>query len=245
VLSEGEHRAVAIAAMLAECGLQGSAFPIVFDDPVSSLDHRYRGRVAARLAEESRSRQVIVLTHDVFFVTELQAQAETKGLPVVIQGLRRMGDAAGIADGGQPWQTMTVEQRLQWCDGERARLSRVLGDEGESAAYATGVGNLVDRLRSTWERAIEERVFNKVVTRFQHSVKVERLESVVFSDPDFAKIMAARDRLSALTPAHDEAAGAAKPMATPDDLKTEINELRTFVTGLKTRQKAAKTSRLA
>ncbi len=245
VLSEGEHRAVAVAAMLAECGLQGSNFPIVFDDPVSSLDHRYRARVAERLAEEAQCRQVIVLTHDIFFMAELQSHAESKGVTISVQGLRRSAGATGIADGGQPWQTMTVEQRLQWADQERAGLSRMYEEEGESRAYVSGVGNLVDRLRSTWERAIEERVFNRVVTRYQNSVKVERLEKVVFADPDFATIMAARDRLSGMTPAHDEAAGASRPPASPDDLKREIDELRGFVAQLKTRQKAAKASRVS
>ena len=229
--------------MLAECGLRGADFPIVFDDPVSSLDHRYRCRVAERLAEEANDRQVIVFTHDVFFLTELQSYAEARQVPISIQGLRRLSSATGITDGTQPWHAMKVDQRLHWSDQERARLSRLHEDEGESEAYVFGVGTLVDRLRSTWERAIEERVFNQVVTRFQNSVKVERLESVVFSDADFATIMAARDRLSGLTPAHDEAEGASKPPASPDDLKKEIDELRAFVAELKSRQKEAKKSR--
>ena len=40
---------------------------IVFDDPVLSLDHRWRKRVAKRLVEETKNRQVIVLTHDLVF----------------------------------------------------------------------------------------------------------------------------------------------------------------------------------
>lgn len=245
VLSEGEHRAVAIAAMLAECGLQGDGFPIILDDPVCSLDHRYRERVAARLVKESEHRQVIVLTHDVFFLTELQMQAFSRGLNVEMRSVRRIGSATGVCDGDQPWRTMTVEQRLQWCDEELARLKKVLADEGDSEAYVARVGYVVDRLRSTWERAIEDKIFNRVVTRFQNSVKVERLESVVFSDDDFAAVMAARDRLSAMTPAHDEAAEAIKPLPAPDDLKTEVVTLRDFVAELRSRQKAAVKARVA
>ena len=40
----------------------------VFDDPVSSLDHRHRDRVAERLAEEGKTRQVVVFTHDMAFL---------------------------------------------------------------------------------------------------------------------------------------------------------------------------------
>ncbi|WP_211293045.1 AAA family ATPase, partial [Xanthomonas cucurbitae] len=67
ILSEGEQRAVAIGAFLAEIGLNGGKGGIVFDDPVSSLDHRRRERVAKRLAIEAAQRQVIVFTHDIYF----------------------------------------------------------------------------------------------------------------------------------------------------------------------------------
>ena len=52
ILSEGEHRCVALAAFLAELATTESRSAIVFDDPVSSLDHMHRGEVADRLAEE-------------------------------------------------------------------------------------------------------------------------------------------------------------------------------------------------
>src|SRR6185312_2779498 len=45
ILSEGEQRAVAIGSFLAEVSLSGSKSGIVFDDPVSSLDHLRRERV--------------------------------------------------------------------------------------------------------------------------------------------------------------------------------------------------------
>jgi energy-coupling factor transporter ATP-binding protein EcfA2 len=62
VLSEGEQRAIAIATFLAEVRLGRGRGGIVFDDPVSSLDHRRRWEVAQRLAIEATNRQVIVFT---------------------------------------------------------------------------------------------------------------------------------------------------------------------------------------
>jgi hypothetical protein len=40
---------------------------IVFDDPVSSLDHMRREQIARRLAREAKVRQVNVFTHDLAF----------------------------------------------------------------------------------------------------------------------------------------------------------------------------------
>ena len=49
VLSEGEQRVVALGGFLAEIGLGQHSCPIILDDPVSSLDHRYRAAIASRL----------------------------------------------------------------------------------------------------------------------------------------------------------------------------------------------------
>lgn len=57
---------------------------IVFDDPVSSLDHMHREAVAARLAEEGKYRQVIVLTHDIAFLFLLDQAAREKAAHIAL-----------------------------------------------------------------------------------------------------------------------------------------------------------------
>ena len=54
VLSEGEHRCVALAAFMAELATTDNKSGIVFDDPVSSLDHMNREAVAKRLVPPHR-----------------------------------------------------------------------------------------------------------------------------------------------------------------------------------------------
>ena len=66
--------------LLAELKVANRECPIVFDDPVCSLDHNYRDKIAKRLVEEAKSRQVIVFTHDIAFLIELESKAaETNG----------------------------------------------------------------------------------------------------------------------------------------------------------------------
>lgn len=60
VLSEGEQKAIAIASFMAELTASGHKEAIVFDDPMTSLDHMHRRKVATRLAQEALNRQVIV-----------------------------------------------------------------------------------------------------------------------------------------------------------------------------------------
>ncbi len=80
VLSEGEFRMVALAAFLAELRVAGDVCSIVFDDPDSSLDHRHRQAVARRIAQEALLRQVVVFTHDLFFMFLLEEAADKEAV---------------------------------------------------------------------------------------------------------------------------------------------------------------------
>ena len=71
-MSEGEHRCIALATFLSELSISEHQSSIIFDDPVSSLDHKWRNRIAKRIAIESKIRQVIVFTHDITFLLMLQ-----------------------------------------------------------------------------------------------------------------------------------------------------------------------------
>jgi energy-coupling factor transporter ATP-binding protein EcfA2 len=75
---------------------------VVFDDPVTSLDHLRRRAVADRIAQEAQRRQVAVFTHDLTFVTRLLQAVEQHGLPCLIRRLERWSDQAGVVKDGLP-----------------------------------------------------------------------------------------------------------------------------------------------
>ena len=64
ILSEGEQKAVALAMFFAE--IKDENYPIILDDPVTSLDHEIAGMLAKRLL--SFSNQVIVFCHNRLFL---------------------------------------------------------------------------------------------------------------------------------------------------------------------------------
>ena len=74
ILSEGEFRVVSLAAFLADLSSWNKSMPFVFDDPITSLDQKYEGRVAKRLVSLSAERQVIVFTHRLAFAQLLNAE---------------------------------------------------------------------------------------------------------------------------------------------------------------------------
>ena len=76
VFSEGEQKVLAIADFIAETRMSNNSVPVIFDDPVSSLDHRRVREVASRIADLASDHQVVVFTHDIFFATCLLARFE-------------------------------------------------------------------------------------------------------------------------------------------------------------------------
>jgi AAA domain len=76
ILSEGEQKVIALADFLAEAAIPKASTPIVFDDPVSSLDHRRLQHVVDRIVRLTEDHQVIVFTHDILFVVALLARFE-------------------------------------------------------------------------------------------------------------------------------------------------------------------------
>ena len=100
VLSEGEQRVVAIAAFLAELNTAGRNLPIIFDDPVSSLDHLFRDRVAKRLVQEAKNqRQVVVFTHDIVMLLALENECSEQRVPLLVHTVRRSMNGPGECPG--------------------------------------------------------------------------------------------------------------------------------------------------
>lgn len=77
IASEGERRRIALSAFMAELSQASHQSARVFDDPVSSLDHSYRERIAKLLVDEAPMRQVIVFSHDEIFANDLLSFADT------------------------------------------------------------------------------------------------------------------------------------------------------------------------
>jgi hypothetical protein len=71
ILSDGEQKAVGLALFLAEIESQNNKYPIVFDDPVTSVDHEVADFLAKKLLCLSLDRQIIIFTHNKLFYDSL------------------------------------------------------------------------------------------------------------------------------------------------------------------------------
>ena len=107
VFSEGERTALGLAAYFAEASVHQFGSALILDDPVTSLDHIRRERVANRLVDFAETRQVVVFTHDVAFVADLKDAASRKNVVVAERSVSRSraGERLpGFCADTHPWE---------------------------------------------------------------------------------------------------------------------------------------------
>jgi energy-coupling factor transporter ATP-binding protein EcfA2 len=231
VLSEGEARVIAIAGFLAELQLAKHANAIVFDDPVSSLDHEFTAKIAARLAREGLTRQVITFTHNIAFLMELQDASEAlakAGTPVAVtvHTLRRDAKTAGITTDGAPWYALKVNQRAHHLDQLVHKIKPLYADNkpeyNKEAAYIYGL------LREAWESCVEDDLFYSVVCRYRNSVQTLKLMEVGIEDSDIHDIDRHMTKASNWMTGHDKSKALSQDRPAPDELFADIEALRVF-----------------
>lgn len=236
ILSDGEQRVIAIGAFLAELRLAGHKGAIVFDDPVSSLDHNWRKSVAVRLVKEAVDRQIVVFTHDTVFLAELRSAIEELKTEHIIHFLEWRGDYAGYVEEGLPWDQKSFLDRIDRHEkGQRALEKIWPAYPGE--AEKEKMRREYSQLRATIERAIQDVVLNGVVERYIDYVKVGRLGKVVgLTADECSEINRLHKICCEVTDAHDPAPGKAAPLPTPAELKKNIADLRAVIDGIKSRK---------
>jgi ABC-type lipoprotein export system ATPase subunit len=172
VLSEGEQKVIALADFLAEASLRQIPAPIIFDDPVNSLDYRRIGEVSGRIAALSEERQVIVFTHNVWLAVELLTRFEKDPGACTYYRVSDEGGKGLIVKGVHPrWDTVKKT---------RGKINKAIQDaehrEGEEREVF--VERTYSLIRTWCEVVVEEELFGGVLSRFAPNVAMGKLEKV-------------------------------------------------------------------
>lgn len=229
VASEGEQRCIAIACFLAEMRADQRKSAVIFDDPVNSLSHRWSSRVAKRLVEESINRQVIVLTHDISFYkylleeTERQAGSSFNGIC-----LERSRKAAGIVRKSPPWDALTTNARIKELKTNLTELKSIDID-GTEKEFRNEAYKFYGFLRETWERLVEEKLLNQVVTRFGRSVQTSRLKRLTdLTEEDIRRVDEGMSKCSTYFRGHDSAPGVGDAYPTINEVEADLSVIDEF-----------------
>lgn len=236
VLSEGEHRCVALAAFLAELTTTNVRSAIVFDDPVSSLDQIHREAVARRLAAESLKRQVIILTHDVAFLLLLEEACHEIKAQVTYRLISRGENAPGYCNEAPPNDALPIDSVLSKLTAHLGNVSN-LYVRGNSSGWELQVKTFQVELRMAWERAVEEAV-KPVLRRLGRKVDTTGLIQLsVLTPKDHHDVRDAFGRISMLL--HSQPTGLTPALPAPATIEREIIELSSWLDSIRQRQKAA------
>ena len=235
IFSEGERTAISLAFFLADLGSVADTCGVIFDDPVTSLDHRIREGVVNALVAEAKERQVIVFTHDLAFYCELISAATIAQVEATSNHVESFSATVGHLSTAEPRESLKVTQRY----GELEKLIKDAEAAGNPDDFNRAVDRFYSQFRAAWERTVEELLFNQVVARYQKEVMTQRLLGAVVDKDAIAAVFQGMTRGSARTDAHDHAAAAALPTPTPDDLKAHLKELKDFVATQTKKRKVA------
>ena len=229
VLSEGERRVVALAALLADVAEQPHGAPFVFDDPISSLDHDYEWHVAVRLSQLAQTRQVLVFTHRLSLYGAMEDSAKKIGEDWKRQHFQQHCIESFSGTSGHP-----ADQAVWNANTKKANnilLSRLdeakkAGDAGGADAYKALAQGICSDFRKLLERTVEDDLLNQVVRRHRRSVTTDnRLAPLPLIGQEDCQLI---DELMTKYSCYEHSQSAETPVFIPDE-----DELRRDLEALK------------
>lgn len=206
IFSEGEQRALALADFLTEVNLNSASAAVVFDDPVTSLDHERKRTIATRLVEEAAARQVVVFTHDLVFLTMLSDIAETADVSCLGHWVERKGDVPGHVSVDETPANTRVYRKTSKANEFLARARKASGGERVDLVRS-GAG----ALRRTIEEVVVFHLFKDTVRRWNEQIRLGCISKINWSNEIADEVVALQDDTSRLLEGHsnsDEFAGA-------------------------------------
>jgi len=197
ILSEGEQNACSLADFLTEIQIDKNNCGIIFDDPVTSLDHERKDKIAKRLVSEAANRQVIIFTHDIVFMSQLVKHAADQ-TPFVAHWMRNVNGTPGYVEENTSPKLASLNSLKNDSQNAVAGFETLSAKEQEHA-----LGLAFDYLRSACEALIEEKLFAETIQRYDDYIRVQNLEEVVFDQAIALKIVELHGKISEVLLAHN------------------------------------------
>lgn len=198
ILSEGEIRVVALAAFLADITGSGQKSPFIFDDPISSLDQDFEEKVVTRLVALAMDRQVIIFTHRLSLLSQVESvtrklkdQARENGLAapvsVTVETLRKLGKDSGITAKLSLRDSKPVQAVARIKNEFLPRLKKHV-DNGDADTFEREAWQTCSEFRILVEKCIESVLLNDVLVRFRRDIqtkgRLSKLTKIEQSDCD-------------------------------------------------------------
>lgn len=223
VLSEGEQTAAALADFLTEVELNGACAGVIFDDPVTSMDHVRKEAIAQRLVTEAHRRQVVIFTHDILFTNYLATAAEENAVAFAGRTVwRDDAESPGAID-----RLAFPHEHYEGAAHDRAKghyeAARSLTGGAQRDALEKSCGSL----RTAYEDFIQKKLFNNVIRRWRENITFT-LNQVYFDEAIAARIHERMTALSRYIDAHSHTEDFHEMPLTKDIVKSELAHFDTI-----------------
>lgn len=173
ILSEGEQKVIALADFLAEAQLKPAANPVIFDDPVTSLDYDRMREVTDRIVKLASRRQVIVFTHNVWFAIELLNRFEKDRDGCSYYDIVEDGGSCGIVSGGTSPRSDNLKSIRGRLNDAIAQAKKLTG-EAQAALIERGYAHV----RAWCEVAVETELLAAAIERYKPHVRMTVLDKI-------------------------------------------------------------------
>jgi len=226
ILSEGEQRAISLADFITEVRLNQRNRGVVFDDPVTSLDHERRAIIAKRLVDLSETKQVIIFTHDISFLSKLTFfSSKNSDVTLTTTTIRKIGNIIGIVKPELPWVAQKISARIKYLRNSLVSIKK-LEKLDEEDQYNMQIKGWYGMLREAWERCVEERLFKGSIERFSGEIHTKPLSKAQVT-AELVKMI--DERMSqASNWVHDQAMGLNPPIPDCSKAENDLNFLNSF-----------------
>lgn len=229
VLSEGEQKTIALCEFLTELQLDTTIAPVVFDDPVNSLDYLIINDVAKRLVDLSKERQVIVFTHNVLFFNAFfgwKGHLLYRGITdFIFYNVKANGVNTGILSDGTP-----INKLGTYMGKLNSICNNGLGGRNENEVASEGYAYL----RTSLELLVSNTIFKEIVGRYRNNIMMTLFPAVKGDKIEVhkAEIDSMFSRASGFINAHSHPEEQHSP-PTMNDLRADFERFKIIETDFK------------
>ena len=164
ILSEGEQKAIALAEFLTELQFDNSKSPVIFDDPVNSLDHHIIDDVARRLSNLSKNRQVVIFTHSILLFNSFLYLSKTSfnELEYKFYDIKSEFGKTGIIT--------NAEEEIDKANVYIKSINKLINNTPKDRNEVDLASDGYSYLRSAIELVVEHNILKGTVKRYQKNV---------------------------------------------------------------------------
>lgn len=214
IFSEGERKLHSLADFFAQCEVNKYKGVYIFDDPVNSLDEENIELVAARIvALADAGNQVIVFTHNLFFLNELVDASGKK-----ITEVTKDGGQIAIETSVSKDDKAELKKTLKKIEERMKSLSEKDSVDDDDVAF---VYNYISQYL---EYYVEQILFKNVVHRHRSHIRMSGLDKLVLNEEVVKNVDRIYRKTNRKSIRHAKTDGTRAP--TYDELKEDVTYIK-------------------